>query len=167
MTVVVSPMCDVWGLLVSSYWKALITNTCIEVYPNTSCLSKANTAYQSDSRFLVVIGWNRVNRLGVSEWLSLTAFWDSGHRVPCSPYKPCNHNLYIGIIIFPRINNTQYKVAINFKKHIKKETQKKWQHPLSWFVIGDGNSASVYNDSKYLTTSLTEMKPHTAITNQP
>ena len=25
--------------------------------------------------------------------------WDSGHRGPYSPYKPCNRNLYIGIII--------------------------------------------------------------------
>ena len=32
----------------------------------------------------------------VSEWLNLTAFlWYQG------PYKPCNDNLYIGIIIFP------------------------------------------------------------------
>ena len=29
---------------------------------------------------------------------------DSGQR---SPYKPCNQSLYIGIIIFPRIDNTQ------------------------------------------------------------
>ena len=45
---------------------------------------------------------------GVSEWLSLTAFWgDSGHQGPYSPYKPCNHSLYIGIIIFPHIDNAQ------------------------------------------------------------
>ena len=32
---------------------------------------------------------------------------DSGQRGPYSPYKLCNHSLYIGIIIFPRIDNTQ------------------------------------------------------------
>ena len=39
----------------------------------------------------------------------LRPFWDSVHRGPCSPYKPCNHNLHIGIIIFPHIDNTQYR----------------------------------------------------------
>ena len=32
---------------------------------------------------------------------------DRGHRGPCSPYKPCNRNLYIGMIIFPHIDNQQ------------------------------------------------------------
>ena len=45
---------------------------------------------------------------GVSEWLSLTAFWDSGHQDPCSPYKPCNYSLYIRIIIFPHIDILEY-----------------------------------------------------------
>ena len=66
-------------------------------------------------------------------------------RGPYSPYKLCNHSLYIGIIIFPHIDNTQ-------STDIKKETQKKWGHPLRWLVIGDGNSTSVHNYSKYLTT---------------
>ena len=34
-------------------------------------------------------------------------FEDRGHRAPYSPYKPFNHNLYIGIIIFPHIDNPQ------------------------------------------------------------
>ena len=34
-------------------------------------------------------------------------FEDRGHRGPYSPYKPLNHNLYIGIIIFPHIDNSQ------------------------------------------------------------
>ena len=39
------------------------------------------------------------------EILSLSAFFeDRGHR---GPYKPFNHNLYIGIIIFPHIDNPQ------------------------------------------------------------
>ena len=42
------------------------------------------------------------------EILSLSAFLRTkGHRGPYSPYKPCNHNLYIGIIIFPHIDNPQ------------------------------------------------------------
>ena len=35
-------------------------------------------------------------------------FENKGHRGPYSPYKPFNHNLYIGIIIFPHIDNPQY-----------------------------------------------------------
>ena len=34
-------------------------------------------------------------------------FGDRGHQGPYSPYMPCNHNLYIGIIIFPHIDNPQ------------------------------------------------------------
>ena len=32
---------------------------------------------------------------------------DSRQRGPYNQYKPCNHSLYIGIIIFPHIDNTQ------------------------------------------------------------
>ena len=35
-------------------------------------------------------------------------FENRGHRGPYSPYKPFNHNLYIGIIIFPHIDNPQH-----------------------------------------------------------
>ena len=43
----------------------------------------------------------------VSEWV--TKFNDLlGTVDPYSPYKPCNHNLYIGIITFPHIDNAQY-----------------------------------------------------------
>ena len=34
-------------------------------------------------------------------------FEDRGHQGSYSPYKPFNHNLYIGIIIFPHIDNPQ------------------------------------------------------------
>ena len=37
----------------------------------------------------------------------ISLFGDRGHRGPYSPYKLCNHNLYIGIIIFPHIDNPQ------------------------------------------------------------
>ena len=59
-------------------------------------------------------------------------------------------------------NTRRLKLAMG-----KKRNTKKWGHPFSWIVIGDGYSTSVYNDSKYLTSSLTEIEPHTAITNQP
>ena len=48
------------------------------------------------------------------------------------------------------------------KKNIKKEAQK-----IEGLAIEDSNSTSVYNDSKYLTSSLTQIEPHTVITNQP
>ena len=34
-------------------------------------------------------------------------FGDRGHQGPYSPYKPFNHNLCIGTIIFPHIDNPQ------------------------------------------------------------
>ena len=36
-------------------------------------------------------------------------FWGQLTSGPYSPYKPCNHSLYIGIIIFPNIDNTGTK----------------------------------------------------------
>ena len=34
-------------------------------------------------------------------------FWDGGNRALYSLYKLCNHNVYIGISIFPHIDNPQ------------------------------------------------------------
>ena len=39
-------------------------------------------------------------------------FGDSGHRGPYSPYKLCNHSLYIGIIIFLHMDNTNLQATI-------------------------------------------------------
>ena len=39
----------------------------------------------------------------------ISLFGDRGHRGPYSPYKPYNHNLYIVIIIFPHIDNPQFR----------------------------------------------------------
>ena len=39
--------------------------------------------------------------------------------------------------------------------------------PLSWLVIGYGNSISVYIEHKYLISSLTEIEPQTAETKAP
>ena len=42
-----------------------------------------------------------------------------------NPYKPYNHNLYIGIIIFLHIDNTIYKLQSTEEQMNKKEPQKK------------------------------------------
>ena len=44
-----------------------------------------------------------------------------GHWGPYSPYKPFNHNLYIGIIIFPHIDNPQ---STGYNKSEKKKQLK-------------------------------------------
>ena len=51
-----------------------------------------------------------VNMQWVNEWVIKfnSLFGTARHWGPYSPYKPCNHNLYIGIIIFPHTDNTQY-----------------------------------------------------------
>ena len=54
-------------------------------------------------------------------------FESRGHRGPYSPYKPFNHNLYIGIIIFPHIDNPQYTgYDLPKKKPNKMINEKKW-----------------------------------------
>ena len=54
-------------------------------------------------------------------------FENRGHRGPYSPYKPFNHNLYIGIIIFPHIDNPQYTgYDLPKKKPNKIINAKKW-----------------------------------------
>ena len=59
------------------------------------------------------------------------------------------------------------QVTNNFKKkYIKKQTQKV-RALIKLTCHWDSNSTSVYNDSRHLTSSLTEKEPHTAITNQP
>ena len=47
------------------------------------------------------------NRMRERDIKFIGLFEDKGHRGPYSPYKPCNHNLYIGMIIFPHIDNPQ------------------------------------------------------------
>ena len=49
----------------------------------------------------------RLQREREREIKIISLFGDRGHRGPYSPYKLCNHNLYIGIIIFPHIDNPQ------------------------------------------------------------
>ena len=119
---------------------------------------------QSDDKVqvLYISHWGRDKMAAVLqwvfEWLNLTGLsGDSRQRGPYSLYKPCNHSLYIGIIIFHLIiYNPQYTGhnLLLRKKILKKKQKKKWGHPLGWLVIGDSKSTSVYNYSKYLTSSL-------------
>ena len=52
----------------------------------------------------------RISHMKVSEWVIYFngLFENSGHRGPYSPYKPRNYSLYVEIIIFPHIDNTQF-----------------------------------------------------------
>ena len=77
----------------------------------------------------------------VREWLSLTAF--IGQRCLCNPYKPCNYSLYIGIFIFINTVNPWSTGYSNLRKIDIKRNTKKWEHPLSWFTIGDINYISL------------------------
>ena len=52
-------------------------------------------------------GVNRPHESTEREIKFIGLFENRGHQGPYSPYKPCNHNLYIGIIIFPHIDNPQ------------------------------------------------------------
>ena len=51
--------------------------------------------------------YGRTDRRTEREIKFIGLFGDRGHRGPYSPYKPCNRNLYIGIVIFPHIDNPQ------------------------------------------------------------
>ena len=56
---------------------------------------------------------------------------DRGHRGPYSPYKSCNHNLYIGIIIFPHIDNPK-STGYNWpKKKTIKMINEKSEGPIN------------------------------------
>ena len=58
-------------------------------------------------------------------------FGDRGHRGPYSPYKRCNHNLYIGIIIFPHIDSPQSTGYNHPKKKTIKIINKKSEGPIN------------------------------------
>ena len=58
-------------------------------------------------------------------------FENRGHRGPYSSYKPFNHNLYIGIIIFPYIDNPQYTGYDLPKKIPNKIISEKSEGPIN------------------------------------
>ena len=60
----------------------------------------------------------------------ISLFGDRGHRGPYSPYKPCNHNLYIGMIIFPHIDNPQSTGYNSPKKKTIKIINEKSEGPI-------------------------------------
>ena len=62
---------------------------------------------------------------------SIGLFEDRGHRGPYSPYKPFNHNLYIGIIIFPHKNNPQSTGYNQPKKKTIKIIKEKSEGPIN------------------------------------
>ena len=55
--------------------------------------------------------------LGEREINFICLFGDRGHQGPYSPYKQYNHNLYIGIVIFPHIDNPQAHLGSNTNQH--------------------------------------------------
>ena len=93
---------------------------------------------------------------------------DNTHRGPCSPNKLCIHSLYNCIIIIPPHKyHTIYRPKLTLRKKELKKKNNKWGHPLSWLVIGDGNSTSVYNSCNTQLVPWTEIESPTAITTQP
>ena len=81
-------------------------NLCVFNWIHCSIMQPVNVT-QSHIPIYPVTYNRRLFQCIVSEWVIISLFLDSGHWGPCSPNKQCNHNLYIGIIIFPHIDNTQ------------------------------------------------------------
>ena len=52
--------------------------------------------------------WSVISKERERDIKFIGLFENRGHRGPYSPYKPFNHNLYIGMIIFPHIDNPHY-----------------------------------------------------------
>ena len=88
---------------------------CCLMMPSTSCY--LNQWWQRPlARVFVIIGsgnsrWVTACCLMISKLKplpdSMLIFISYGQWGPCIPYKPRNHNLYIGIIIFLHIDNPQ------------------------------------------------------------
>ena len=72
-----------------SYWLAMVTNRNGDVLYREHWTGYITSMREREIKFIGL-------------------FENRGHRGPYSPYKPFNHNLYIGIIIFPHIDNPQY-----------------------------------------------------------
>ena len=73
------------------------------------CITDTEELYYKMDNFLTEVHIIDIQWMCERERLSLSAFFENrGHWGPYSPYKPFNHNLYIGIIIFPHIDNPQY-----------------------------------------------------------
>ena len=84
----------------------LTTNACwyIGYLHSIKCIPKHSISQPPVYRCFVTFSWIYLAKVG--EWVikSNGLSGDSGQPGPYSPYKPCNHSLYIGIIIFPHID---------------------------------------------------------------
>ena len=103
--------------------------------------------HKRDTHELGGEGWGEVwsvQRERGREIKFIGLFENRGHRGPYSSYKPFNHNLYIGIIIFPHIDNPQYTGYDLPKKIPNKIISEKVRAPLIWQIIGEKDSGSVY-----------------------
>ena len=79
----------------------------------------------------VTINFRKMNKekhKKVREIKFIGLFGDRGHR---GPYKPCNHNLYIGIIIFPHIDNPRSTGYNQPKKKTVKIINAKSEGPIN------------------------------------
>ena len=87
----------------------------------------------------------------VSEWLNLMVFLgtaDSEVHIVHRRRVIKAYTLESSSSLTQIIHNLHTTIYFEKKKILKKK-HKKWGHPFSWLVIGDGNSTSVYNCSKY------------------
>ena len=93
------PVCQCWiPLTKGQQCRALMFS--LLLLTQTNCWTNIQVAaiLSSQSKGFSVIEW-------VIKFNSLSG--DSRKRGPYSPYRPCNHSLYIGIIIFTHIENPQ------------------------------------------------------------
>ena len=127
-----------------SFVNVMIINNIIDCYEillwgitSSKCLLECKNLLVWDLSYLK---WEREREI---KFIGL--FENRGHRGPYSPYKPFNHNLYIGIIIFPHIDNPQYTgYDLPKKKPNKIINAKKVRAPLIWQIIGEKDFGSVY-----------------------
>ena len=92
---------DLWSIMTFTYDPIYDPDLGLCVFFNKQGVSKTTLLSNSSSFIHFIIR---------SEWSILTAFLDSIPQGPCNPYKLCNPHLYIGIIIFPHIDNTVYRL---------------------------------------------------------
>ena len=104
---------------------------------NLSSQSRSNRIQcHTTTQISLAITW-QINKslLTGDEWVIKFngLFGDRRHRGTYSPFKPCNHSLYIGIIIFPYIYNAQYicMPQLTLRKKMLKRNTKKWGHLFS------------------------------------
>ena len=88
----------------------------------------------------------------------------------CNQYNPCNHNITytLGSLIFPHIDigNIQYTDYNELKQKWIKNKHEKWGHPLVDLSL-EISTLRQFAVNLLLTSSQTEIVPHTSIRNQP